>query len=442
MTIEAPTRRRILRWAAAATAAPFVARAADDTLLDCLVVGAGAAGLAAARTLAAAGRRVLVVEASGRTGGRAHTDVVDGVPFEAGAAYIHFAERNPWFALASEFGFGLAVEASTGFMLFDNGVRVPETARRTSRSGFATLSAALDSLPVDSPDLSMAAFAQGLGDTLLDPARRIARMSLGEEPERVSLRDYARLWSGDDYLVPDGFGKLVQRFSAGLPIRLETPVTRIDWSDGITAQTPQGAIRARSAIVTVSVGVLAAGGITFAPALPAATRDAIGGLGMGALTKVALALKGDRRDWPAAGDLIDTRRGGIDFELWPFGRPIAVAMLGGDAARDLVSLGEAAALAETADLLASLVGPQARAAIGGGRLAGWSADPWSRGSYSICRPGHADARQRLAEPVGDRLFFAGEATGGPGDAVGAAMTVGGASLAGQAAAAKVLALLR
>jgi monoamine oxidase len=441
VTIETPTRRRLLHWTAAAVAAPLVARAADDTALDCIVVGAGAAGVAAARVLVGAGRRILVLEARTRVGGRVHTDTVEGVPFDAGAAYIHFADRNPWFAMAAQFGFRLGVDAATGFMLFDNGVRVPDGARRSSRGGFATVSAALDALDPDTPDVSMAAFALALGDGLLDPARRIARMSLGEEPERVSVRDYARLWSGDDYLVPDGFGRLVERAAEGLPIRLDTPVVRIGWSDGIAVETPRGTLRARTAIVTVPVGVLAAGGIAFAPALPASVLDAIGGLGMGALTKIALALKGDRAAWPAASDLIDTRRGGIGFELWPFGRPLAVATLGGDGARDLVSLGEAAAVAEVADMLVSLVGPQAREAIRGGRLAGWSASPWSRGSYSVCLPGHADARRQLAEPVADRLFFAGEATAGPGESVGAAMTVGGASLAGQEAASQVLARL-
>lgn len=406
--------------------------------MDCIVVGAGAAGLAAARALEGAGRRILVLEAQARVGGRVHTDTVEGVPFDAGASYIHFADRNPWFAMAAQLGFKLSVDAAKGFMLFDNGVRVPEGGRRSSRSGFATVSAALDALDPTTPDVSMAAFAQGLGDGLLDPARRIARMSLGEEPERVSVRDYARLWSGDDYLVSDGFGRLVERASEGLPIHLDTPVDRIDWRDGIVMDTPRGTLKARKAIVTVPVGVLAAGGIAFAPALPASTVDAIGGLSMGALTKIAIALKGERGDWPAASDLIDTRRGGIDFELWPFGRPLVVATLGGDGARELVSLGEAAAVAEVTEMLVSLVGPRVREAIRGGRLAGWSASPWSRGSFSICLPGHADARRHLAEPVADRLFFAGEATAGPGESVGAAMTVGGASLAGQEAARQVL----
>ena len=441
MTTSLLSRRRLLALAAGSLAAPLVARAADDRL-DCIVVGAGAAGLAAARALASLGRRFVVVEASGRVGGRAFTDTVAGQPFDAGAAYVHFADRSPWFGIASQFGFRLSDDRGTGFQLYDNGVRVPDTARRNARSGFGRLIQALDSLTPETPDVSMADFAGSLGGDLIEPARRIARMSLGEEPGQVSVRDYARLWSGDDYLVPDGLGRLVERFGQEIPVQRDTVVRRIDWSDGVTVETSRGTLRARAAIVTVSVGVLAAGGIVFSPSLPATTQDAIGGLRMGALTKVAFALDGNRRDWPEAGDLIDTRRGGIDFELWPFDRPLVVATLGGDEARQLVGMGEAAALAETKDLLVSLVGPKARGAIGAGRMAGWSADPWTLGSYSVCLPGQAGARERLAEPVGDRLFFAGEATGGAGEAVGAAMTVGGASLAGVAAVEKLQALLR
>ena len=439
---QPPFSRRHVLGMAAALAAPRVARAADETLLDCIVVGAGAAGLAAGRALAASGRRFVILEASGRIGGRVHTADVEGVPFDAGASYIHFADRNPWLAIASEFGFRLADERSTGFVLFDNGVRVSDPSRRASRSGFGRLLQALDTLTPEAADVSMATFAQALDADLLGPSRRIARMSLGEEPEHVSVRDYARLWSGDDFLVPDGYGRLVERFGADLPVRRDTPVTRIDWSDGVAVETPRGTLRARGAIVTVPVGVLAAGGITFTPSLPAATLDAIAGLRMGALTKVAFALSGDRRDWPEASDLVDTRLGGINVELWPFGRPIAVAMLGGDAARDLVARGEKAALAETADIIVSLAGSQLRGSLRAGHLAGWTGSPWALGSYSICLPGHADARVRLAEPVGDRLIFAGEATGGPDEAVGAAMTAGGASLAGTAAAERMVALLR
>jgi monoamine oxidase len=433
----AVSRRRVLRWGASGAVTVIAGRArADD--VDCVIVGAGAAGIAAAKDLQRANRTFVLLEAQGRVGGRMFTDAVEGMPFDAGASYIHFAEHNPWRDIAREGGVEAVPDQPTGFRLFENGQPVPLDRRSARRSAFSTLSSALDALPDAAPDIAIMDFAASLGPEFTEPARRITRMSLGEEPERVSLRDYARLWSGEDLLVPSGYGRLAERWAAGLPVSRQTPVTRISWDGGVAVETPRGLVRARTCIVTVSVGVLAGGAIRFDPPLPALTQQAIAGLRMGALTKVAFAVEGMRADWPDTGDLVDTAFGGLDFELWPFDRPLLVATLGGDAARALVAQGEAAATAAVADALAAMLGGATRGRVKAARLAGWTADPWSRGAYSIATPGHAAARAALAEPVGGRLLFAGEATGGPGEDIGAAMTAGGAVLAGRDAARAVI----
>jgi monoamine oxidase len=207
----------------------------------------------------------------------------------------------------------------------------------------------------------------------------------------------------------------------------------------VVVETPGGAIRAQHVIVTVPVGVLAAETIAFDPPLPASTRDAIADLPMGALSKVALAFDGDRLGQPAPSDAYDLDAG-MNFEFWPFDRNIVVVTIGGDAARALTGLGEAGAVAATLDRLVAIVGGDVRRHVTGGRMAGWWHDPHARGSYAVARPGRRAARAALATPVGDRIMFAGEATGGEGEASGAVMTVGGATLAGRAAAAKVLRL--
>ncbi|MFO1147832.1 MAG: NAD(P)/FAD-dependent oxidoreductase [Alsobacter sp.] len=431
------TRRDVLGLAAAGAATLLAGRArADD--VDCVIVGAGAAGIAAARELQRSGRTFRLLEARDRVGGRMFTAEVAGIPFDAGASYIHFAERNPWRDIAGEAGVGTEPDRANGLRFYEGGRPVPEERRRAARGAFSALSAALDALPETAPDIAMSDFAASLGPDYAEPARRIARMSLGEEPERVSLRDYARLWNGDDLLVPTGYGRLAERWAAGLPVSLATPASRIAWDRGIAVDTPRGSVRARTCIVTASTGVLGEGAIRFDPPLPALTQQAIAGLGMGALTKIALAVDGVRGDWPDTGDLIDTAYGGLDIELWPFDRPLLVATLGGDAARALVAQGEPAAAAAITDALAAMLGGAARSRVRAARLAGWAADPWSRGAYSVAAPGEAGARAALAEPVGGRLFFAGEATGGPGEAVAAAMTAGGAVLAGRAAARDVV----
>ena len=162
---------------------------------------------------------------------------------------------------------------------------------------------------------------------------------------------------------------------------------------------------------------------------------------MGAYTKVGLRLDPGRIDLKALGDAVSVARKGADdltiyFEVSPFGRPLAVANLGGDGARALCEAGEPAAVAEVTDRLVAILGSQARGVVIGGRLAGWWTDAFARGSYSIAKPGHADARADLQVPIGDRIFLAGEALAG-----GGAMTVGGASLDGERAGRAVLRLL-
>ncbi len=182
-----------------------------------------------------------------------------------------------------------------------------------------------------------------------------------------------------------------------MPVSLGRP-PGIDWSGrGVRVVTARGTLDAAAVIVTVPIGVLAAGVLRFVPELPAATRDALGGLSMGAYSKIGLRLDPARIDVEAVGDAVSVARRGdqdrtIYFEVSPFDRPLAVANIGGDGSRDLCELGEAAAVAEATDRLVAILGERARGAVTAGRLAGWWTDPHARGSYSIAGPGHADSR--------------------------------------------------
>ena len=219
-------------------------------------------------------------------------------------------------------------------------------------------------------------------------------------------------------------------------MRLNCPVLGLDWSGlGVRVRTVSGTLDAAAAIVAVPVGVLRSGALTFTPALPASTQAALDGLSRGAYTKIALRLDPAKVDPKAVGDAVSVARDGptIYFEMGPFGRAVAVANLGGDLARDLCRAGETAAVALATERLAAILGAKASGAVIGGRLAGWWTDPYARGSYSIAAPGHADSRDALRAPVGERVFLAGEALAG-----GGAMTVGGATLDGERAARDVL----
>ncbi len=429
------SRRSIILGLAAPLARPSGLRA-QGAVFDCdvAIVGAGAAGLSAARQLQKLGKAFVILEARARIGGRMFTDTRLGAPYDAGAVYIHWAERNPWRDIAAELGVTAVNNdaLSTASEFFNDGRRAQ---RRGDRGNFQAIDNLFDPEKGEVPDISMAARVAALPVARAGGAEAIARMSLGDEPENISALDYARLWSGDDLLVPSGYGALAENYARGLDIHTATPVTAIDYSGaGVALETPAGRVTARAAIITVPVGVLQKGVIRFAPSLPGVTRDGLNGLGMGALTKIGLRFDGARFGLAPATDLWDRRgpRSSFDFECWTWDRDVIVAYLGGDHARSLVARGERAAIETALDELTDLIGPDVRKHFVHGVLNGWCADPWSLGCYSHALPGNAGARAKLAAPVADRLFFAGEATGG--ESFGGAMTAGGAWLAGQAAA--------
>ena len=430
------TRRSFLS-AGASLALPRALRAQAAFDTDVAIIGAGAAGLGAARACAREGKRFVVLEARERIGGRVFTDTSLGLPYDAGAYYIHWAERNPWRQIAADLGFSLRDEGAIPageWLSFENGARVERTSRR--RRQFAELSRRFDTDQTEVPDVSFTVHVADAPD-LLPGARGMARMAVGEEAERISALDYARLWSGDDLIVPEGYGALAQRAWAQVPVRLSTPVTHIRWDgQGVVVESPLGSLTARAAIVTVPVGVLAKGAIRFTPGLPAVTQEGLGGLAMGALTKIGLRFEGTRFGLPANSNLWDEipGKGGVNFECWPFDRNLIVAVFGGDLAREVLAQGERGAVEIMLERLSAVLGDEARRAFAGASVNGWATDPFAMGCYSHALPGQAGARAKLATPVAERIWFAGEATAaGDGD-FGAAMTAGGAYLAGEAAA--------
>lgn len=417
---------------------------------DVIVIGAGLAGLGAATALRERRIPCVVLEAGGRIGGRAwtaHPPELGGVWFEMGAIWLHSAERNPLVSIARAAGEAL---------LRANELRRTRTfvgMREATRSEYADYDdawdryeAIADEILAATPDAPLAAVADRCTD---DPWALTVEAFEGPvicvaEAEKFSLRDWRTNVLGGSNLVPDGgIGAFVERrLAAGLDIRLGTPATRIVWNapgGRVSVETPRGVLSARHCIVTVSTGVLASGTLSFHPTLPAATQDAIAGLPMGLAMKVVLRATGtDRLDLPmhCSVDRRITHRGEqlMPFQCWPFGRDYVQGWIGADTAWALARDGEAAAVEfALAQLRAIFGGRVDRLFAGGARLVTrWDADPWTRGAYSWVPVGQADARRRLAEPVGDgHLLFAGEACHD-----GFAGTLAGAWISGLAAAAR------
>ena len=238
-----------------------------------------------------------------------------------------------------------------------------------------------------------------------------------------------------NYFTREGFGALIHRWGADVPVTLSTPVRRIRWDGpGVEVETDRGTIRARAAIVTVSTGVLAFEDIAFSPDLPTSHQEAIFDLPMGLLTKVPVRIEGTRLGLKPFDDLLIERHARHDlyFLAFPFDLDLMVGFVGGDFAWEMEAAGREAAVDFVTDRLADIFGSDARRAVTHGTMTNWSAERHVRGGYAAARPGKAHAREVLSDPVGERIWFAGEALAG-----GLKQTAAGARLSGEAVAGQV-----
>jgi monoamine oxidase len=394
--------------------------------VDVAVVGAGTAGIAAARALRECGLRHVVLEASSRLGGRAHTDTASlGAPFDQGASWLHDAEHNPLTPIAREQGFTLREEANRRrrdiLLIGDRPAGEGERAAHDAAAE-AWEAAAQRRAAEGGPDISLAEAVPRGGPWDATMAHWFGAVISGVEARRISLHDYvATAIAGQNPQVREGLGTLVARQAEGLRVTLDAPVrtVRTGVPGGcVTVDGPRGQVRARGCIVTVSTGVLAEGGIHFDPALPPEVEAAIAGLPQGLLTKIALRAAGpDRLDLPAFGRLGRRVESEDDrpasWLLWPFGRDHAIGFIGGEVAWDLARQGPRAANAFARAELARYFGAARveRAFRPGAVVTRWAEDPLFRGAYSHALVGQHGARAVLrdAAVAGGRLRFAGEA---------------------------------
>ena len=402
---------------------------------DVVIVGAGAAGLSAARTLCDAGLTVVVLEAKGRIGGRAYTDDESvGIAWDQGAHWLHDQGRNFFaeFAAAQDITLEPVAEGRriwTGKDWADAGyVRDYEAYCDLVFDRIQRLGVAAEDEPVSAAIPDHFQFRPMFESWY-------AALS-GMEPERSSaFDDYRYLDDTGNRRVRCGYGALLARYGEGIPISLLTPVQGIDWSgEGVVVETSDGTLRAKSVIVTVSNNVLAADVIRFAPCLPAPLVEAFSNAPLGEAEKVAIAFDRDvfGLDDAHVAYVHDTDEA-ARFQIRPFSENIAVAYMAGRFAKSISKTGEDEMTAFAVARLVDAFGTDIRNAITATKATGWCQDPHIRGGYSTARPGHADDRFTLAEPVGEQLYFAGEA-----HAVDAYGTVHGAHNSGVETAQRVI----
>jgi monoamine oxidase len=377
---------------------------------EVVIVGGGAAGIAAGRRLAKAAIDCLVVEARPRLGGRAWT-VTDrlGFALDLGCGWLHSAERNPWTAIAEAQGRSIDKtlppwerrSISVGFPLSEQ-----EEFSNAMREFFKRIG------PAVANDADVAA------SIMLEPKGRwnnlitaVGTFISGAEYDRVSARDFDCYDdSGVNWRVREGYGATIAAHGEGLPVVLDCPVLQIDHhGKRLKIETVKGVITADRAIVTLPSAVLADKEFLFAPALPEKTENARG-LPLGLADKLFLSLKNAEEFEPGSQlfGRID-RVATAAYYFRPFGRPMIECYFGGRLAGELEAGGERAFFDFAVSELGGLLGHDFPGRVKPIQSHRWGADPFARGSYSYAQPGMADCRVKLAMPVDDRLFFAGEA---------------------------------
>jgi monoamine oxidase len=460
------TRREILKKTAAIGAASLLApRAANPSVgadYDVVIVGAGIAGMTAARLLGRAGPglKVLVLEAQNRVGGRLLTlrNELEGFPsggVEAGAQLLHGSRAATW-ELIEEFGLqtrGLGKDWQSLPMWPSIEQRVPDPA--VVRPMMAEVARAYAAHA--GGDLPFRNFIETLW---LEEAERelvySEALSWSAEPERLSTRaviQQRNAWDSyldENFRVLGGYGQLTDRLAADLEgkIQLESTVSDLFWSRGFAGvgykyRGSTTSLTCRQLVVTLPIGVLNSGEIKVTPELPGEFRRALNSLEMGKVVVVPMLFR-----VPFWKSRLNTPGGWISpagrHQFWvpePAGKGsnLVQGWFQGRAAQELSDLGPEAGIARVIRWLEESTGENNIAEqLSWYHFEDWITNPYTRGSYSVTRPGGYGRRKYLATPVSDTLYFAGEATAPPPHF----QTVHGAYMSGKRAAEQIIANLR
>jgi monoamine oxidase len=377
---------------------------------DVVIVGAGSAGIAAARRLLAAGFTVTVLEARDRIGGRALTRPFKGHPVDLGAHWLHAGPINPLVKLGLLRGEPLRRAPTEGHFYVRGKPVSPAQSAALDRAFAMADRAMTQSAKAQEDQPAAKALPPGMGPQ----GRRVFNIHglvSGRPLDEVSLHDFPSMEYADNLFIAGGLGGYVARLGRNLPIRLSAAVHAIDWSgQDVRVVSSVGTLRAKAIVVTTPMAVLQAEAIRFAPALPNTVQEAIHGFTQGVYEHVILhwpdapfqgpdrlaTLAGTRRSPPG----LLTRIDGTPFHFFEIDQPHATRF-------DRRDPHAPARFAR--EVLAEHFGHRAIRTMSVMHATAWRNDPWSRASWAVIPPGLAPIRDSLKAPVGDRIWFAGEA---------------------------------
>lgn len=433
-------RRTVLASLTAALTTPLYSKRLYAATLDVVIIGAGAAGISAARELKAKGLSVQVVEADNRIGGRVYADnTIFGVPYDRGAHWLHYREANPFVDYGIENGFDLYPAPDDE--IYYSGDRVMNS-KELEAFGDAmdTAYRAMLKAGRKGKDVAAADVVPDLGEWNLTTNLFTGAYEIAKDLDQFSCKDWYTAEDGTDWYCREGFGTLFAHSAQDVEVSLNTKAETIRWGGrGVKIETDQGTLHAKAVILTVSTGVLAGGDIKFDPPLPEKKRDAINALPMGHYHHVALQLSENFFGVGEDGyfgykisEAFNDAPKGFAALVDACGHGITYCDIGGSFADEMSQQGTAAMYDFVIADLKKIFGTAVEQSVVKSDTFDWTKHTLTKGAYASAAPGGAWSRAELRRAEADRLWFAGEATSTNDWA-----TVAGAHKSGLAVAARV-----